>query len=96
MKSPPEVDYGLKWHAMAAVGVGVFLATVDGSIINVSLPTLVRSLNTEFAAVQWVVLGYLLTITTSMLSIGRIADIVGKKNIYMLGFIIFTVGSALW
>ena len=95
MKNPAEVDYRRKWHAMAAVGVGVFLATVDGSIINVSLPTLVRSLNTEFAVVQWVVLGYLLTITTFMLSIGRIADIVGKKTIYMLGFVVFTVGSAL-
>jgi EmrB/QacA subfamily drug resistance transporter len=95
MKNPTEVDYRLKWKAMAAVGVGVFLATVDGSIINVSLPTLVRSLATEFAVVQWVVLGYLLTITSSMLSIGRIADIVGKKTIYMIGFIVFTVGSAL-
>jgi len=95
MKNPAEVDYRRKWHAMAAVGVGVFLATVDGSIINVSLPTLVRSLDTEFAVVQWVVLGYLLTLTTFMLSIGRIADIVGKKTIYMLGFVVFTVGSAL-
>jgi MFS family permease len=94
-KNPAEVDYRRKWHAMAAVGAGVFLATVDGSIINVSLPTLVRSLDTEFAVVQWVVLGYLLTITTSMLSIGRVADIVGKKSIYMLGFIVFTLGSAL-
>ena len=95
MKNPAEVDYRLKWKAMAAVSVGVFLATVDGSIINVSLPTLVRSLDTEFAVVQWVVLGYLLTITCSMLSIGRIADIVGKKTIYMLGFVVFTIGSAL-
>ena len=95
MNNPAEVDYERKWHAMAAVGVGVFLATVDGSIINVSLPTLIRSLNTEFAVVQWVVLGYLLTITTFMLGIGRLADIIGKKSIYMLGFVIFTIGSAL-
>ena len=95
MENPAEVDYRRKWHAMVAVGTGVFLATVDGSIINVSLPTLVRSLDTEFAVVQWVVLGYLLTITTSMLSIGRMADIVGKKSIYILGFIVFTVCSAL-
>ena len=80
---------------MAAVGAGVFLATVDGSIINVSLPTLVRALSTEFAVVQWVVLAYLLTVTTSMLSVGRVADILGKKSIYMLGFVIFTLGSAL-
>ncbi len=89
------LDYSRKWHAMAAVGTGVFLATMDGSIINVSLPTLVRELHTEFAMVQWVVLAYLLIITSTMAGIGRIADMVGKKSIYMSGFIIFTLGSAL-
>lgn len=89
------VDYGRKWHAMATVGTGVFLATVDGSIINISLPTLVRSLHTEFAVVQWVVLAYLLTISCTMAGIGRLGDMVGKKSIYILGFIIFTIGSAL-
>lgn len=88
-------DYSHKWHAMAAVGTGVFLATVDGSIINISLPTLVRELHTEFAVVQWVVLAYLLTITSTMAGIGRIADMVGKKSIYMSGFIVFTLGSAM-
>jgi EmrB/QacA subfamily drug resistance transporter len=89
------IDYGCKWYVMAAVGTGVFLATVDSSIINVSLPTLVRALQTEFAVVQWVVLAYLLTITCTMAAIGRLADMVGKKSIYMLGFVIFTLGSAL-
>ncbi|HEX5635814.1 MAG TPA: MFS transporter, partial [Gammaproteobacteria bacterium] len=95
MSSSEEVDYSRKWHAMATVGTGVFLATVDGSIINVSLPTLVRALHTEFAVVQWVVLAYLLTITCTMAGIGRLADMVGKKSIYKAGFIIFTLGSAL-
>lgn len=88
-------DYSRKWQAMTAVGTGVFLATLDGSIINVSLPTLVRDLDTDFAVVQWVVLAYLLTITSTMAGIGRLADMVGKKTIYMAGFIIFTLGSAL-
>ena len=95
MHNSENIDYGRKWHAMAAVGTGVFLATVDGSIINVSLPTLVRAFGSQFAVVQWVVLAYLLTITTTMLSIGRLADMVGKKQIYALGFIVFTVGSVL-
>lgn len=90
-----DIDFGRKWHAMAAVGTGVFLATVDGSIINVSLPTLVRELNTQFAVVQWVVLAYMLTITTTMMSIGRLADTMGKKQIYSFGFVIFTIGSVL-
>jgi len=93
--SQQHIDYSRKWYVMTAVGAGVFLATVDGSIINVSLPTLVRALHTEFAVVQWVVLSYLLTITCFMAGIGRLADMVGKKKIYMLGFGIFTVGSAL-
>ena len=93
--SPPDVDYSKKWHVLSAVGMGVFLATIDGSIVNVSLPTMERSFQTDFALVQWVVLAYLLTVTTLMLGIGRLADIYGKKSIYTTGFIIFTAGSVL-
>lgn len=78
---------------MAAVSMGIFLATIDGSIVNVALPTLEVKLNTSFSLVQWVVVGYLLVITTLLLSIGRWADMVGKKKIYIAGYIIFTFGS---
>jgi EmrB/QacA subfamily drug resistance transporter len=90
-----EIDYSRKWRVMAAVGSGVFLATVDGSIVNVALPTLVADLQTDFAAVQWVVLAYLLTLTTLLLAVGRLADMIGKKPIYAAGFVVFTLGSAL-
>ena len=80
---------------MAAVAMGTLLATIDGSIVNVALPTLVRELNTNFATVQWVVLAYLLTVTTLLLSVGRLADMIGKKRIYTIGFIVFTLGSVL-
>jgi EmrB/QacA subfamily drug resistance transporter len=80
---------------MLAVGVGVFMAALDGSIVNIAMPTLEKALNTEFAVVQWVILSYLLTVTTLLLGIGRLADIVGKKQIYLAGFVIFTIGSAL-
>lgn len=89
------MDYSQKWHVLVAVGSGVFLATIDGSIINVSLPTLVRAFQTNFAMVQWVVLGYLLTVTTTMLSFGRVGDIFGKKKVYLLGYVVFLLGSAL-
>jgi EmrB/QacA subfamily drug resistance transporter len=91
----PPIDYSRKWYVMIAVSLGVFLATIDGSIVNVALPTLVRELQTEFAIVQWVVLAYLLTLTTLMLSVGRLADMIGKKSIYMTGFVVFTLGSVL-
>jgi EmrB/QacA subfamily drug resistance transporter len=90
-----SVDYSRKWYIMAAVGAGIFMSTIDGSIVNVALPTLVRSFDTQFAIVQWVVLSYLLTLTTLMLSMGRLGDMVGKKPLYTAGFIIFTIGSLL-
>lgn len=91
----PKVDYSKKWLVLSSVSMGIFLATIDGSIVNVSLPTLVHAFETDFALVQWVVLSYLLTVTTLMLGIGRLADIYGKKRIYIAGFVIFTLGSAL-
>lgn len=90
-----SMDYNRKWYVMAAVAMGVFLSTIDGSIVNVALPTLVNAFHTEFAVVQWVVLAYLLTVTTLMLSMGRLGDMLGKKSIYASGFVVFTLGSAL-
>ena len=93
--SDHAVDYSRKWYVLVAVGMGVFLATIDASIVNVALPTLVRSFNTQFAVVQWVALSYMLTLATLILSMGRLGDLRGKKRIYMIGMIVFTVGSAL-
>jgi EmrB/QacA subfamily drug resistance transporter len=94
-KSNTEIDYSRKWYVMSAVAMGIFLATIDGSIVNVALPTLVDELSTNFATVQWVVLAYLLTLATLLLLVGRLADIHGKKRIYMAGFVVFTIGSVL-
>jgi EmrB/QacA subfamily drug resistance transporter len=92
---PPEVDYGRKWLVMITISVGVILATIDGSIVNVAFPTLVDELGTTFNAIQWVALGYLLTIATLTLGVGRLGDIVGKKRIYTAGFSVFTIASML-
>ncbi|MCS7259770.1 MAG: DHA2 family efflux MFS transporter permease subunit [Anaerolineae bacterium] len=88
---PP--DYRRKWYIMAAVAMGTFLATIDASIVNVALPTLVSAFESELAIVQWVVLAYLLAVATLMLAVGRLADMFGKKPLYSGGMIIFTLGS---
>jgi EmrB/QacA subfamily drug resistance transporter len=84
-----------KWKVMLAVGTGVFLATLDGSIVNVALPTLAREFASPFSAVEWVVLAYLLTVATLLLSMGRLGDMLGKKPVYQAGFAVFTLGSVL-
>ena len=63
-ETTPVIDYSRKWLVLSAVAMGIFLATIDGSIVNVALPTLSAALGADFATVQWVVLSYLLTITT--------------------------------
>jgi EmrB/QacA subfamily drug resistance transporter len=95
MTSPsvPGVDYSRKWLVMAAVAMGILLSTIDASIVNVALPTLERELDTTFAVLQWVVLGYLLTLATLTLVVGRLGDMIGKKPIYTWGFAVFTVAS---
>jgi EmrB/QacA subfamily drug resistance transporter len=80
---------------MIATGSGIFLGTIDSSIVNVALPTMAKELDTTFAAVQWVVVAYLLTLATLTLSVGRLGDMLGKKRIYTTGFGVFTIGSML-
>ena len=84
-----------KWLVMAAVAMSTFLATIDGSIVNVALPTLVAELDTIFPVAQWVILAYLLMQTTLMPGVGRLGDILGKKRIYVAGVAVFTLGSVL-
>jgi EmrB/QacA subfamily drug resistance transporter len=88
-------DYSRKWLVLSAVAMGIFLATIDGSIVNVALPTLSTALAADFATVQWVVLSYLLTITTLLAVVGRLADMYGRKRLYNSGFVVFTLGSLL-
>jgi EmrB/QacA subfamily drug resistance transporter len=84
-----------KWLVLISVGMGVFLATIDGSIVNIALNTLVRDLHQPLAVIEWVVLAYMLTICTLLISAGKLGDMLGKKRLYLAGMIIFTIGSTL-
>jgi EmrB/QacA subfamily drug resistance transporter len=87
--------YPAKWLAMAGVGTGVLMATLDASIVNISLPTMVDALHTSFATVQWVILSYMLVLTSLVLGIARLGDMHSKKKLYSAGLSLFTVGSLL-
>jgi MFS family permease len=84
-----------KWLAMLGIGLGVLMYTIDTSAVNIVLPTLVQTLNTSFATIQWVVLSYLLVITALVLGAARLGDIFGKKQLYLGGLIVFTISSLL-
>jgi len=76
------------------IWIGAYMSTLDASIVNISLPTIVRSLDTHLTAVAWVVMAYLIVITGCLLLMGRLSDLFGQRRIYLLGFLTFTLGSA--
>lgn len=84
-----------RWWVTLTISIGVFMSTLDASIVNISLPTIVQSLNTNLKTIAWVVMAYLIIITGCLLLMGRLADLFGRGKIFLLGFITFTLGSAL-
>jgi EmrB/QacA subfamily drug resistance transporter len=71
------------------------MSTLDASIVNISLPTIIETLKTNVKAGSWVVIAYLIIITGCLLLMGRLTDLLGQRVIYLFGFSAFTLGSAL-
>ena len=77
------------------VSLGVYMSTLDASIVNISLPTITQSFGSPLNVVAWVVTAYLIVITGCLLIMGRLTDLFGQRRVYLLGFTAFTLGSAL-
>ncbi|MDJ0915511.1 MAG: MFS transporter [Desulfobacterales bacterium] len=82
-----------KWIVFALVATGIFMSTLDSSIVNVALPVIMSDLNVSMSVIEWVVVIYLLTISSLLLTFGRLSDIKGRLWVYYRGFLIFTIGS---
>ena len=83
-----------KW-VLVCLSLPLLLSSLSTSSANVALPTLVQELDASFQEVQWVVLAYLLAITTLIVSVGRLGDIIGRKRLLLSGLFLFTVASVL-
>jgi MFS family permease len=92
MPAPPPRS---PWLAFSVVAVGTFMATLDGNIVNVALPTIGRELGEPVGSLQWVVTAYVLAITATLLVAGRLGDRLGHRALYAGGLLLFTLGSAL-
>src|SRR5437763_1383445 len=84
-----------KWWVLLAVGVGTFMSALDGSVVNTVLPVMAGSFGSDIATIQWVVTLYLLVVSGLLLSFGRLGDLRGHKVVYVTGFVVFVLGSAL-
>ena len=83
-----------RW-ALASLSLSMLLSSLGISIANVGLPTLVQAFGASFQQVQWVVLAYLLAITTLIVGVGRLGDIIGRRRLLIAGILLFTLASTL-
>ena len=84
-----------KWWTLAAVCLGTFMLLLDITIVNVALPQIQDSLQSSFADLQWVVDAYALTLASLLLTAGSLADMYGRRRLYLVGLSLFTIASAL-
>ncbi len=84
-----------KWTVLTVTTVGIFMATLDSSIVVVGLPEVVSELNTNIVIGVWIITIYRLMIAILLVTLGRVADMHGRVRLYNLGFAIFTIGSLL-
>jgi EmrB/QacA subfamily drug resistance transporter len=82
-----------KWWVLTCTSLGMLLATVNSGTLIIALPDLERSLHTTLLQLVWVILVYMIVSTVLVLTAGRLSDLFGRKNAYVLGFVLFSVAS---
>jgi len=82
-----------RWWALAAMSLAAFMAYLDNNIVNVAIPTIQRSLHLSVSGLEWVVSSYLLTLAGLLLVGGRLADVFGRRRLFLAGLAVFTLSS---
>src|SRR5438309_8069646 len=93
MKARIFAEENKKWWTLAAVSFGLFMIMLDNTVVNVALPSIERSLHLKISELEWVVTGYALTFGALMLTGGKLADLFGRRLIFVVGLTIFTLSS---
>jgi EmrB/QacA subfamily drug resistance transporter len=82
-----------KWWTLAAVSFGLFMIMLDNTVVNVALPSIQRDLKVTVSQLEWVVNAYFLTFAVLMLTGGKLADMLGRRWIFIFGLVVFTASS---
>jgi EmrB/QacA subfamily drug resistance transporter len=84
-----------KWWTLLAVCIATFMLLLDITIVNVALPDIQRALHSSFSDLQWVIDAYALTLAALLLTGGSLSDILGRRRIFVIGIVLFTIASLL-
>ena len=82
-----------KWWTLGAVSLGLFMIMLDNTVVNVALPSIQDSLGLSLSELEWVVTGYALTFAAFMLTGGKLADLLGRRRVFVAGLVVFTAAS---
>jgi EmrB/QacA subfamily drug resistance transporter len=82
-----------KWWPLAAVCIAIFMLLIDITVVNVALPSIRRDLHADFSELQWVVDAYALTLAVFQLTAGTLGDRLGRRTIFLVGLVAFTLSS---
>jgi EmrB/QacA subfamily drug resistance transporter len=91
--SPREQTVRRRWWTLVAVGLATFMTYLDNNVTNVALPTIQRDLHLSVAGLEWVVSSYILVFASLLLAGGRLADVFGRRRLFVTGLAIFTLAS---
>ncbi|RAV31484.1 MFS transporter [Corynebacterium heidelbergense] len=84
-----------RWWALVVLAVGLALIVLDGTIVGVSMPTIIRDLHLNIAGAQWVTSSYSVIFAALLLMSGRIGDLLGRRSLFIAGLAVFITGSVL-
>ena len=84
-----------RWLSLIAVSFGVFMALIDTTVVDVALPSIQTSLNASYSDLQWVISAYTIVFSVLLLIWAKLGDLYGRKLMFIVGLIIFTIGSGL-
>ncbi|MEV4097071.1 DHA2 family efflux MFS transporter permease subunit [Streptosporangium saharense] len=84
---------GRRWWALGAISLGTFMTYLDNNVVNVALPTIQQDLGLSLSGLEWIVSSYILVFAGLMLAGGRLADVLGRRRIFVIGLSVFTLAS---
>ena len=88
-------QHKFKWNALIVLALAVSIIVMDGTIVNVALPSIMRDLHVSFVNAEWIVTIYALVFSALLITTGRIADIVGRRNTLIVGIVVFCIGAVI-
>ena len=95
MKTRLLAEENRKWWTLASVSFALFMIMLDNTVVNVALPTIQEDLGIGVAELEWVVTGYALSFAVLMLTGGKVADMFGRRRVFLIGLAVFTLASLL-